>query len=605
MMRPAPARWFEVVCARQDVSLLLEALGASGAVELETAAGVAMTAEWAELAPGLAEFHGWQARYGEFWPPAGAAGAACPETPLRTLQRALAAVQSWGRACEPDIVALQVLAHERAELELWRAALCAWQAQTATAPTAAGGERLIGTWLVDPGSSAVDPSAHGLARELTLDDGRRVWMLLAERSAIVELRAAVAAGHGLLLPCPSWLPPHLIGADAAGAAKLIQIEGQVRQHRQRLADVATQTGLPQALAELQRLDWITHSVRALRTSELLAFVTGWTSDPSGGAIAHAVADCGARALVHFPPTPPELTPPLLLSNPRWARPFELFSRAFGVPGRFEADPTPVVAVVAPLLFGYMFGDVGQGAVIAAVGLWVQRRHTFGRLMISAGLASMLFGWVYGSVFALENVIAPLWLHPLQHPLVVLAVPLVGGALLLLLGLALNGLGAWWRGSFPEWLRRDAGGIVVYLGLLLAAFERAGLWLAAAGVIWTVLAQLAHQRALLQLAAALGELLERTLQLLVNTLSFARVGAFALAHAGLSSAVVALADAAGHGLGALLVLIVGNVVMLILEAMVVSIQTTRLVLFEFFTRFLTGAGRMFTPLPPPPSIRSTR
>ncbi len=605
MLRPAPARWFEFLCARQDVSLLLEALGASGAVELEAAADVGMPAEWGQLAPGLAEFQGWQARCGEFWPPADSPGAPCPDAPLRTLQRALVAVRSWGRACEPDIVALQGITRERVELDLWRAALRAWQAQATQAPPAAGGEHLVSTWLVDPGSSSVDAAAHGLARELTLDNGRRVWILLAEHSAAAALQALIAAGHGLLLPCPVWLPPKLIDADAAGAAQSAELDGCERRYRQHLREVAAQTGLPPALAELQRLDWIARSVHALRTSELLAFVTGWTSDPSGNAIAQAVAECGARALVHFPMAPPDLAPPLLLSNPRWARPFELFSRAFGVPGRFEADPTPVVAVVAPLLFGYMFGDVGQGAVIAAAGLWVQKRHAIGRLMISAGLASMLFGWIYGSVFALENLIAPLWLHPLQDPLVVLAVPLAGGALLLLLGLALNALGAWWRGAFREWLRRDAGGIIVYLGLLLAPFERTALWLAAAGVMWTLLAQFAHQRAVLDLAAAIGELLERTLQLLVNTLSFARVGAFALAHTGLSSAVVALADAAGHGIGALLVLIVGNGLILTLEAMVVSIQTTRLVLFEFFTRFLTGAGRVFTPLPPPPSIRSTR
>jgi len=49
------------------------------------------------------------------------------------------------------------------------------------------------------------------------------------------------------------------------------------------------------------------------------------------------------------------------------RPFELFARAFGVPGGDEADPTPVVAIVVPLLFGYMFGDVGQGAVLVGLG----------------------------------------------------------------------------------------------------------------------------------------------------------------------------------------------------------------------------------------------
>jgi V/A-type H+-transporting ATPase subunit I len=467
-------------------------------------------------------------------------------------------------------------------------------------PTAGPGQ-LVGTWLVDPGSAPLDLHEHGLARELTLGEGRRVFILLASPAAIAAIEAPVAAGHGLLLPSPAWLPQHLVDADAAAAAQAADLDRRTQQHQARLQAVAEETGLASALADLRRLDWIARSVRALRTSELLAFVTGWTSDPDGSAIAGAVARCGARALVHFPTPPGTLTPPLLLSNPRWARPFEIFSRAFGVPGRFEADPTPVVAIVAPLLFGYMFGDVGQGAVIAAAGLWVQRRHAIGRLMLSAGLASMLFGWVYGSVFALEHLIEPLWLHPLQHPVAVLTAPLVAGAALLLLGLALNGLGAWWRGSLAEWLRRDAGGIVVYLGLLLAIFDHAGLWLAGSGVLWTGLAALVHQRSALSLAAALGELLERTLQLLVNTLSFARVGAFALAHAGLSSAVVALAAAAGHGFAALLVLILGNVVILILEALVVSIQTTRLVLFEFFTRFLTGAGRVFLPLPPPPSM----
>ena len=92
-----------------------------------------------------------------------------------------------------------------------------------------------------------------------------------------------------------------------------------------------------------------------------------------------------------------------------------------------------------------------------------------------------------------------------------------------------------------------------------------------------------------------------LQLLINTLSFARVGAFALAHAGLSSALAALIGAADSLWLQGAVLVLGNALILVLEAMVVSIQTTRLVLFEFFTRFLTAAGRPFRPLPPPPSL----
>jgi V/A-type H+-transporting ATPase subunit I len=61
------------------------------------------------------------------------------------------------------------------------------------------------------------------------------------------------------------------------------------------------------------------------------------------------------------------------------------------------------------------------------------------------------------------------------------------------------------------------------------------------------------------------------------------------------------DAADTAIAKGAVLVIGNVVVLVLEVMVVSIQTTRLVLFEFFTRFLTAEGRVFRPLPAPPSM----
>ncbi len=122
---------------------------------------------------------------------------------------------------------------------------------------------------------------------------------------------------------------------------------------------------------------------------------------------------------------------------------------------------------------------------------------------------------------------------------------------------------------------------------------------AAGAVWFILgaAIVAHEGRLSALAAAAAEFVEQALRLLVNTVSFARIGAFALAHAGLSVAIIEMAQASGH-IGYWLVLIVGNVLVIALEGVVVSIQTTRLLLFEFFIRFLAGAGRAFKPLPPP-------
>ena len=94
------------------------------------------------------------------------------------------------------------------------------------------------------------------------------------------------------------------------------------------------------------------------------------------------------------------------------------------------------------------------------------------------------------------------------------------------------------------------------------------------------------------------LLENILQLLLNTVSFVRVGAFALAHGGLSMAFIIMANATDNPAAAFMVLLLGNLVVIMLEGLVVTIQTTRLILFEFFIRFLRGSGRMFRPLAAP-------
>ncbi len=95
--------------------------------------------------------------------------------------------------------------------------------------------------------------------------------------------------------------------------------------------------------------------------------------------------------------------------------------------------------------------------------------------------------------------------------------------------------------------------------------------------------------------AIGELAHSTLTLLLNTISFVRVGAFALAHGGLSMVVVTLTETIETPLLAALLFIVGQALIIALEGLVVFVQTTRLVLFEFFTQFLRAEGRFFQPM----------
>jgi V/A-type H+-transporting ATPase subunit I len=129
--------------------------------------------------------------------------------------------------------------------------------------------------------------------------------------------------------------------------------------------------------------------------------------------------------------------------------------------------------------------------------------------------------------------------------------------------------------------------------------------AAAALIWYVGGLVFEsRRGATSLGGGIGHLFETTLQLAVNTISFARVGAFALAHAGVSLAIVTIADSSSSVVVRITIMVIGNVIVIVLEGLVVFIQTTRLVLFEFFIRFLRGEGRVFRPLMPPASPQAS-
>ncbi len=601
MLRPRPARWFEILAARDDATLVLEALARTGAVELEARASATLPQAWADVAPLVAQHLELQARYHAYWPPPqDCPPSAFPEPPLLSLQRALAVVRAWAQAAEPVIQALQQAQAERAELSLWQRALAVLPMDSA--PLAQAGPQIGVRLFVLPAgtdAAALWPSGSaGLATSLDLDGGHHL-LVAAAADALQSLAQSVTTLGGSVHRVPPWWSGDRAADTTAVAARLLALDQAISHHRATLAALQERLELAQALGDAHRLHWVLQNVQGLEAGEWLCWVTGWSSDAHGASLAQALHRSGARALLHFAPPPAGLQAPLLLDNPAWARPFEIFSRALGMPAATEADPSPVLAVAVPLMFGYMFGDVGQGIVIAALGAWARRRFPIARLLMVGGVSAALFGFVFGGVFSVHHLLPALWLHPLDEPLPVLLAPVVGGAVLLTLGLGLDALAAFWRGEGWRWLLTDAARVVVYLALLAAFVAPLGLPVAALAALWFCVGHAVVARRAGAALAAVGELLEKTLQILINTLSFARVGAFALAHAGLSSAVVALADAATSLPAKVLVFVLGNLLVIAIEALVVAIQTTRLVLFEFFTRFLQGSGRVFRPLPLPP------
>jgi len=398
---------------------------------------------------------------------------------------------------------------------------------------------------------------------------------------------------------PDDLPASPAEAESAIRDRQRQVAEEIAELQAVLHGVHAQHDIADAIADTRFVRWYIENVPELSTTENFAWISGWTSDEDEQALLGLLADANIKGLLRVSEPPYGFDPPLILNNPRWMRPFELFTGMLGVPASGEADPTRIVAIVGPLMFGYMFGDVGHGAVLLVAGLVFYRRLPALRLLISGGLASIGFGFLFGSVFAMEGVIGPIWLHPIESPLPILLIPMVGGATLLLIGMCLEALQAYWQHKGRFWWQTGAGLVLCYISLLGAFWQTWLLLVSLLGATWFIVGHgLASQHDHLAAAGtAAVEFLETLMQLVVNTVSFVRVGAFALAHAGLSMAIVGVAETPTSFTGKLALLIIGNVLIIALEGLVVGIQTTRLVLFEFFVRFMRAEGRPFKPMTP--------
>ena len=108
-------------------------------------------------------------------------------------------------------------------------------------------------------------------------------------------------------------------------------------------------------------------------------------------------------------------PPTKLKNPKFFKPFEMFIRMYGLPSANEMDPTIFVALTYTFIFGAMFGDVGQGFCLFVIGgiLYLTKKMNLAGIVSVAGLFSMFFGFMFGSIFGFEDIIEPIWLRPAE------------------------------------------------------------------------------------------------------------------------------------------------------------------------------------------------
>jgi V/A-type H+-transporting ATPase subunit I len=599
-LRPTSARWFEIVVPREDTHDAVEALAREGRVQFEWLGSRGASSEPQRLQEPISRYRALAMDYARFWPTPVFERRCCTMPVEMSAKVALHRIAHWRDAAAGLLHALDDAKRELSAIADWSPVLRALSGVCLDLGALAGaGPVLSGYCLVLP-AQAKPPNLNpqsGLELPLSQDAGRVLVGVLPWSDVQRLCRDGQAAG-GRCLAIPAWLRGDAASCLAALPGRLAQTEQRIASLEAQVRALALEHGVDRATGVLERLDWFQTTARSIDCDGHYCWVTGWTSEPTPEAMNDALRDSGVRASVSFVDPPADAASPSVTDNPAWLQPFEVFTRAMGVPGAAETDPTPWVAVLVSLLFGYMCGDVGHGSLILAAGLWLRRRNPMWPLLVACGLAATAFGVLYGEVFGFEGLVGPLWLHPLEEPMTVLATPVVGGALILTIGVVLHAVQSCWRGEGRSQRMADSAQLLVYWGLALALWRTELGWLAVAGVLLCMANRLWRDRSLKSLAMGLGTLAEGTFSLLLNTLSFARVGAFALAHAALETAVFGVAEAVRDPWAVAAVVILGNLAVVVVESVVVMIQTTRLVLFEFFVRFFEGRGRAFRPVPSP-------
>jgi len=301
--------------------------------------------------------------------------------------------------------------------------------------------------------------------------------------------------------------------------------------------------------------------------------------------------------------------PVLLKTPRSLMPFEKLISSFAYPRYGEINPVVPFAFSFLLLFGIMFGDVGHGLILAICGWLVKRYYPrygdLGQIYYLSGLSSTVFGFLYGSVFGVHELLPHLLFTPIENIEATIIFSIGIGVFIITFSFFLHIVTALKRKE-PTLLFVSEGSVLwllVYwftIGILIKSLVH-NLDITYEVIILIVLLLAIFVlmiRKKREKTQAVIDLVREFMDTITNTISFLRVGAFALAHGALFMAVFSIAqiisEIHGESFFYWVSIIVGNSVIIVLEGVVVTIQTLRLEYYEFFKRFFKGGGIAYRP-----------
>ena len=311
---------------------------------------------------------------------------------------------------------------------------------------------------------------------------------------------------------------------------------------------------------------------------------------------------------------------------------------YGLPAHNEMDPTMFVALTYSFIFGVMFGDVGQGLLLLIGGglIYHFKKAPLAGIIATAGVFSTVFGFLFGSIFGFEDVLPALWMRPIDHmttlPFLgklntVFIVAVAFGMFLIMVAMVLHIINAL-RGKDMEsaWFDPNGvAGLVFYLAVVVTIVLFMTGNPLPGGIVMAVmfgipllliffrepLTRTLQKRAdkmetgkAMFVVQGFFELFETLLSYFSNTISFIRIGAFAVSHAAIMEVVLQLAGAES-GSPNWAGVILGNLFVCGFEGLIVGIQVLRLEYYEMFSRFYKGSGHAFDPYTKKNTKRNSR
>ena len=315
--------------------------------------------------------------------------------------------------------------------------------------------------------------------------------------------------------------------------------------------------------------------------------------------------------------------PRILQLPKPLAYFYSFTEMYGGPSIREIDPTPILIITFPLFFGIMFADLGQGIILALVGLYAYHKMNnkpWGVLLTLSGIWSAFFGVAFGEVFgySLEEFID---YHPLlpmhEHGginsgavIQLLGYSVLAGVIHLCIALSLRTLNRLLEGKWTEGLLRELFMLIIYIsGVFVVASSFLGLLDVPIELLMNVIL---YSILIYIFGVPIYELLKRNTseaissfgngimefclsisELLSNTISYARLGVVSLVHASLM--LIITTSASAGLLISLPIQIIGNAGVMALEGLIAFIQALRLNFYEFMTKFYEGEGHYYNPI----------